>query len=433
MPLTLHPLMKTSYLFSAVIIIIILLLIDLYTFRGLQLLLQGIQGRIIKISVNIIYWAVTAIIISGILFISFNPNNFRNPAFFTTYVMPLFGAVALFVLPKIIFVFFQMLNDLLQLSLYLISKFTSVSNQSNAGGEIINRRIFLTQTGAILAMIPFVSIAYGMIKGKYDFRILKEKLFFENLPAAFDGLRIVQISDIHIGSFGENYEAVKKGIDMVNSLEPDFIFFTGDLINNFAKETEGWLPHLRELKAKNEKYSILGNHDYGDYVQWDSREEKQQNIQNVIDFHSKIGFRLLLNESVKINRGGEEISLIGVENWGRPPFPKYGDLKKAMTGCEKYPFKILLSHDPSHWDEEVLKKTSVDLTLSGHTHGMQFGVEVGSIKWSPVKFKYPRWGGLYSEGKQFLYVNRGFGFIGFPGRVGMPPEITLIELKKGSV
>lgn len=423
--------MKTDYLIFMIVLIVSVLLIDIYTYRGLQVLMQGIPASLIRTAINIVYWTTTLLIIAGIFFVFSNMEQMRNPKFFSMYVMPLFGAVALFVFPKIIFILFQGIEDLGRFSFYLYSKFKTGDNTEVAAlGEVISRRAFITQTGAVLAAIPFVSIAYGIFKGRYNFRVLEEQLSFENLPSAFDGMRIVQISDIHIGSFGDNYEAVKKGIDMVNALEPDIIFFTGDLVNNYADETQGWLPHLSEFKAKKGKYSILGNHDYGDYAQWNSHEEKRNNLQQVVDFHEQMGFKILLNESVKVKHGEEEISIIGVENWGRPPFPQYGDLKKAMEGHENSSFKILLSHDPSHWDEEVLEKTNIDITLSGHTHGMQFGVEIGAIKWSPVKFKYPRWGGLYTEGKQHLYVNRGFGFIGFPGRVGMPPEITLIELKK---
>lgn len=422
--------MRSDYLIFTIILIVSVLLIDIYTFRGLQVLTQGISTTLIRNAITIFYWATTAFIIAGILFVFLNNSQMRNPRFFTSYVMPLFGAIMLFVFPKIVFILFQGIEDLGRFSFFLYSKVRSEDTQVASIGEIISRRAFLTQTGAALAAIPFISIAYGIFKGKYNFRVLEEQLSFENLPASFDGLRIAHISDLHIGSFGENYEAVKKGIDMINSLEPDVIFFTGDLVNNYADETEGWLPHLSELKAKKAKYSILGNHDYGDYAEWDSTEQKQENLQRVIDFHEKMGFRILLNESVKIKNGEEEISIIGVENWGKPPFPQYGDLQKAMNSHGNSSFKILLSHDPSHWDAEVLKKTDIDITFSGHTHGMQFGVEIGNIKWSPVKFKYPRWGGLYTEGKQHLYVNRGFGFIGFPGRIGMPPEITLVELKK---
>jgi hypothetical protein len=269
-----------------------------------------------------------------------------------------------------------------------------------------------------------------MAKGRFNFRITNEKLSFPNLPEAFNGFKVVHISDIHIGSFLGHENQVKKAIELVNEQNPDIILFTGDLVNNFAEELSGWIPILSDLRAKYGKFSILGNHDYGDYFEWPNKAEKEQNLTNLKQAHKELGFKLLLNESMQIELNNSKIGLIGVENWGLPPFPQYGNLKVAMNGSSELPFNILMSHDPSHWDAEVIDKTNIDLTLSGHTHGMQFGIEIGNVKWSPVKYKYPRWGGLYKENKQYLYVNRGFGYIGFPGRVGMPPEITVIELKR---
>ncbi len=255
---------------------------------------------------------------------------------------------------------------------------------------------------------------------------------FANLPAWADGLRIVHISDIHIGSFFNNHDAVQRGIDMVNELKPDLILFTGDMVNNYADELVGWEDTLSKLNARLGKFSILGNHDYGDYVTWPNAEVRAENIEKLKQYHKKIGFRLLLNEKVNFGAENDEsIEILGVENWGLGGFSQYGKLSEAMKDSDEKKFQILLSHDPSHWDAEVMGKTSIEITLSGHTHGMQFGVEIpGIIKWSPVKYRYPRWGGLYTVGKQHLYVNRGFGYIGFPGRVGMPPEITFFELQK---
>jgi predicted MPP superfamily phosphohydrolase len=232
---------------------------------------------------------------------------------------------------------------------------------------------------------------------------------------------------MHLGSFNKNFEKIAKAVDLINEQEPDLILFTGDLVNNFAEETNGWAPVLSKMKAKIGKYSILGNHDYGDYSHWKLPEDKAKNLQEIKDFHKEVGFKLLLNESETITINGEEIALVGVENWGKPPFPQHGDLTKAINGSANLPFKILMSHDPSHWDAQVLD-TDIALTFSGHTHGMQFGLERAGIKWSPVQYKYPRWGGLYQQADQYLYVNRGFGYIGFPGRIGMPPEITFVEL-----
>jgi predicted MPP superfamily phosphohydrolase len=243
-------------------------------------------------------------------------------------------------------------------------------------------------------------------------------------------LRIVQISDFHIGSFLNSIDEVEVAVELINEQNADLLLFTGDFVNNLSSEMDKFIPILNKLKAKNGKYSILGNHDYGDYVPWNSMEEKRKNFDRLINLQEDLGFKVLINGSQKVALNGEEIELIGVENWGLPPFPQYGDLNKALLNTTQDSFKILMSHDPTHWDEEVLEKTNIDLTLSGHTHGAQFGIEIPGWRWSPVNMRYKRWGGLYTEGMQRLYVNTGIGFIGFPGRVGMPPEIAVIELKR---
>jgi hypothetical protein len=305
------------------------------------------------------------------------------------------------------------------------------SNESiSSGAQKISRSEFLLQAGLIIAAIPFISIIRGMWKGKYNFKISKFALEFSNLPQAFHGTKILQISDFHIGSFAGNPEMVEKAIDLINRQNADYILFTGDLVNNIAAEVDEFIPVLQKLNARYGMFSILGNHDYGEYFQWTSKEQLKKNMEDLYSHHKSIGFRLLRNEAVKLQKDGQEIALIGVENWGLPPFPQYGDLDGSMQQLADSDFKVLLSHDPSHWDAEVLNKTNIDLTLSGHTHGMQFAIRIPGWRWSPVKMKYPRWGGLYTEGKQHLYVNIGIGYIAFPGRVGTPPEITLIELKK---
>jgi hypothetical protein len=272
------------------------------------------------------------------------------------------------------------------------------------------------------------AFTYGIVKGRFNFRVIAEKLKFKNLPSKFNGFKVIQISDLHIGSFSRFHKSVKEIIEKINKLNPDLIVFTGDMVNNVADEMEGWQPIFSRLKAKHGKISILGNHDYGDYHTFPSAQAKIDNLNRLKEIHREIGFDLLLNENRTIKIDNEQISILGVENWGKPPFVQYGDLDLASKGTENAAFKLLLSHDPSHWDEQVKPNTNIDLTLSGHTHGMQFGIEIPGFKWSPVKYKYPKWAGLYSEGNQHLYVNRGFGHLGFAGRVGMDPEITEIEL-----
>ena len=295
-----------------------------------------------------------------------------------------------------------------------------------------SRRKFISQIALGLAAIPFSSLLYGMYKGKYRFRVLNYTLHFEDLPEAFDGYRITQISDIHSGSF-DNREKIEYGVNLINEQKSDVIMFTGDMVNNKASEMEPWKDVFGTLKAKDGVFSVLGNHDYGDYVRWRSEADKTKNLEDLKALQKEMGYSLLLNESRFLERGGQRIALVGVENWGKGGFKKAGDLKKASQNVDKDDFKILMSHDPSHWEEEVIKDDyHYHLTLSGHTHGMQFGIEIpGWIKWSPVKWRYKYWAGIYEELGQYINVNRGFGYLGYPGRVGIWPEVTVITLKKG--
>jgi len=351
-------------------------------------------------------------------------ESYRNISFFM-------GFFVLFYVPKLFFNAFQLINDITGILVKGLAILFPASESVSNGAMKISRSEFLLQVGIIVAAIPFLSIIWGIWKGRYNFKVSKLSLVFPNLPEAFNGTKILQISDFHIGSFAGNPDMVEKAIELINSQNADYILFTGDMVNNIASEVSDFLPILQKMKASKAMFSILGNHDYGEYYQWASKEQLQKNMEDLYDHHKSAGFRLLRNEGVKLQKDGEEIALIGVENWGLPPFPQYGDLGKSLESVKDVPFKILMSHDPSHWDAEVLNKTNIDLTLSGHTHGMQFAIRIPGWRWSPVKMKYPRWGGLYTEGSQHLYVNIGIGYIAFPGRVGTPPEITVIELKKG--
>ena len=285
---------------------------------------------------------------------------------------------------------------------------------------------YLQYIGWMFSAGIFLGILYGIQFGRWDWKVHHVTISYPNLPEAFDGLRFVQISDVHVGSFLHRYHKVQKAIDLINTQDVDYVFFTGDLVNNKADEMHGWEPLFSSIKAKKGKFSILGNHDYGDYVKWNEQDEKQANLNKLIDIHQSIGFQPLLNDAVEL---GDGCWLLGVENWGKAPFRQSGKLTETLSKVPADAFKILLSHDPSHFDAQVLD-TDINLTLSGHTHGMQFGIERFGIKFSPVSFKYPKWAGLYQVGLQYLYVNRGFGFLGFPGRVGIYPEITLFTLKK---
>ena len=295
---------------------------------------------------------------------------------------------------------------------------------------IPSRRKIISQIALGLASIPFASLLYGMYRGKYNYKVLSYNLEFEDLPDAFDGFKITQISDIHSGSF-DNQTKVQYGVDLVNQQKSDLVLFTGDLVNNRADEIKPWIKIFNKIKAEFGVFSILGNHDYGDYMRWESPAAKRKNMEDLYDAHNEMGWDLLLNESRFIEKDGDRLAIIGVENWGSG-FKKAGDLNKALNKVSENDFKILLTHDPSHWEAQVIPHPfKIHLTLSGHTHGMQFGIEIpGIIKWSPAKWRYKQWAGVYSENKQYLNVNRGFGYLAYPGRVGMWPEVSVITLSK---
>jgi predicted MPP superfamily phosphohydrolase len=291
------------------------------------------------------------------------------------------------------------------------------------------RRKFISEIAILIAAIPLSGFLYAMFKGKYDYRLYKETLYFDDLPEAFDGFTITQVSDIHSGSFDDT-NAVQRGIDMAKAQNSDLFVFTGDLVNNAAWEIEPYIDRFKELKAHYGQFSILGNHDYGDYIQWNSEQEKAANLERLKGQHKKLDYKLMLDENVEIEKNGQKISLIGVQNWGRG-FIQIGDLDKALKGVNKDAFKILLSHDPTHWEEKVRNHpVKIHLTLAGHTHGAQFGVEAGKLRWSPVQYRYFDWAGLAEQNGRKLYVNRGFGFLAFSGRLGIWPEITVLTLKK---
>jgi predicted MPP superfamily phosphohydrolase len=292
------------------------------------------------------------------------------------------------------------------------------------------RRRFVRNISLGLASVPFVGTIYGITAGKYNYQFKRVPLSFNNLPSSFNGLKVIQFSDFHAGSF-DDYEAVKNGLAYINERKPDLILFTGDLVNNRAGESEPFIEMLKELKAPLGKFAILGNHDYGDYVPYESEQDRSDNMNSLFEVFKTTGFDLLTNENRQIEKNGEIIDVVGVENWGQDPFPQYGDLDKATSGLSKDRFTILLSHDPDHWGYEARDYPHpFDLTLSGHTHGAQFGVEIPGWEWSPVQYRYQRWMGLYHEKDQYLFVSKGFGFLGFPGRVGMSPEIIEFTLTK---
>lgn len=344
-------------------------------------------------------------------------RNWILTGLFATYFSKLFG------------VFFLLLDDGQRLVRWVAKLFTKPA-ANPLPGEVINRSQFLSQAAMVATAIPFGAMAYGIISGAHDYRVRRVTVKLPHLPDSFDGLRIVQLSDIHSGSFF-NKTAVRGGVEMVLNEKPDLIFFTGDLVNNESGEVKDYIEVFNKLKAPLGVYSVTGNHDYGDYKNWTSKEAKQQNFQDLITAHRELGFDLLMNEHRFIEQGGSKLAIMGIENWGAGRFSKYGKLDEAYVGTEDAEVKLLLSHDPSHWDAQVRPNyKDIDIAFAGHTHGFQFGVELGDFKWSPSQYAYKQWAGLYQEGNQYLYVNRGFGYLGYPGRVGMPPEITVMELTR---
>ncbi len=410
---------------GAFIFISIMLLLDTYIFQVVKSVCQNISPKARTI-IYVIYWGITVLAVIGFLLFIFTDPDLL-PRKLRTYVFA--TILGLFMAKLVGFIFF-LLDDLRRLIQWTAGKlFYNNTEGETSVGDGISRSAFLSWLGLAAGGGLFTTLVYGY-SNKYNYKVKNIQLAYGNLPAGFKGIKILQISDIHSGSFMDK-KAVQHGVDMILAQNADIILFTGDLVNDKATEMKEYMDVFNQLKAPMGVYSTLGNHDYGDYVSWPNGGiTKAQNLENVKKIHSELGWRLLMNEHVILKRNGDEIALLGIENWSaKARFPKHGRMDLAYPGTEKYPFKILMSHDPSHWDAQVKPDYSdIDLTLSGHTHGMQFGIEIPGFKWSPVQYMYQEWAGLYEDAKQKLYVNRGFGFIGYPGRVGIMPEITVIEL-----
>jgi uncharacterized protein len=400
----------------------ILLCLDFYFFQALKTVTQNNTAKTKNVIYGI-YWGITVLAVISFILFGVTEQQFFGRKI-RTY---LFSIVVGLFMAKLVAMVFFLADDIRRLFQYLLTDKKSIN--TNSTDDAISRSTFMSWLGIAAGSTLFGTLILGF-KNQYHYEVRKIKINFSNLPAAFKGLKIVHISDIHSGSFMDK-NAVTHGVDMIMQQQADLILFTGDLVNNEATEMDDYKDIFSKLTAPMGVFSTLGNHDYGDYVQWPIKGvSKQQNLLNLQKVHADMGWRLLMNEHVALEKNGEKIALLGIENWSnKARFPKHGKMDEAHAGTEVYPFKILMSHDPSHWDAQVRTQyPSVDLMLSGHTHGMQFGVELPGFKWSPVQYMYPQWGGLYEQDNQKLYVNRGFGFLGYPGRVGVMPEITLIEL-----
>lgn len=407
----------SRWIIRLVILSAIILVAEIYAFQALKTVTKS---RIVKWS----WLGVSALVYANLIYVMFSTPRSLGQTMQFQYAV---GFMLTILIPKAILIIMMFGEDIVRVILKLVSVFSSGETQSFVG-----RRVFVSKLALGLAAIPFASFLYGIIQGRYNYKVLKYQLSFEDLPEAFDGLTITQISDIHSGSF-TNKNKIQYGVDLINEQKSDIILFTGDIVNNKADEMDTWVDVFKQLDAPMGKFSVLGNHDYGDYVDWLTKEDKINNFKAVKDIHPKIGFDLLLNENRYIEKDGQKIAIVGVENWGKG-FNQSGDLVKASEGINKDDFKILLSHDPSHWEYMVKKDDfNYQLTLSGHTHGLQMGIEIpGVFKWSPSQYVYKQWAGLYEEFGRYINVNRGFGYHAFPGRVGIWPEVTVIELKKGT-
>ncbi|MCE7042274.1 metallophosphoesterase [Dyadobacter sp. CY312] len=411
--------------FFFILLTFILVAIDWYVWQGLKLAIRNFTP-VTQRWIGGAYWGFTMLtLIAYVGMQLLPPDYFSRTA--RTFV---FAFIAIPYLSKLLAVFVLLIDDIRRFFQWIISFFfPSVAVPSPETGEpVIPRSEFLAKTAVVAGAGLMGTFAFGIISGAHDYRIRRVRVPLKNLPKAFDGIKIAQLSDIHSGSFF-NKTAVKGGVEMLMKEKPDIAFFTGDLVNDRASEVKDYINIFDKVKAPLGVHSVLGNHDYGDYFQWASQDAKISNLADLKRAHQLLGWNLMLDENRAIKVDGEEIGLIGIQNWGAGNFAKYGNLEKAYQGTDNYPVKILLSHDPSHWQAQVLPKyKDIDIAFAGHTHGMQFGVEIGKLRWSPVQYRYKQWAGLYEENEQYLYVNRGFGYLGYPGRVGILPEITMLEL-----
>lgn len=408
----------------ALFLIIVLLAIDWYVFQAVKAVTADASDTTRKIAYWL-FWGISSLSLLGVLVV-----NFVDLSAFSKLRTLIVLGIFINVMSKLFALIFLLIGDIVRGVQWIGQQVFSSPVPIDPGGKAIPRSEFIGKLALLAGAVPALTMSYGILSGAHDYRIRRRTVYFPNLPKEFDGIRIAQLSDIHSGSFFSK-TAVQGGVDMLMAEKPDLVFFTGDLVNNEASEVKDYVPIFEKVKAPLGVYSTLGNHDYGDYKSWSSEAAKRQNLEDLKAAHKALGWRLMMNENLPVRVDNEQIGILGIENWGAGRFAKYGRMDQAYQHADQYPFKILLSHDPSHWDAQVRPQYGdIDLMLSGHTHGFQFGVELGGFKWSPSQYVYKQWAGLYQQGSQYLYVNRGYGYLGYPGRIGILPEITLLELKR---
>ena len=401
--------------------VMIIIIIDLLTVAGIRALIPNFK-RNNQIIVYSLLWSVTAFIIIFVTYQFANPTQIRSAKVYSR-VYFITGCVAIFYFPKILFIAMAIADDLFYyIFIWLIRRLGYLKR--------FKRRLYLHKTGVVLGSVLMVLILYGISVGRFQYKINRQTLYFKDLPKKFDGFRIVHLSDIHTGGFYEHTDKLQQWLSAASNEKPDLILISGDFVSYFAEEFDGLENIFYSLQAPYGQLAVLGNHDYADYYTWRTFAEKSANVQQLVRNLRYVGIKVLRNETMMIHKDSDKIAIVGVENWGPPPFQQYGDLSSAMYGVPDSVFKILLSHNPKHWEEQVKGKVSVPLTLSGHTHAMQMGVKIGSFQWSPASFLYKYWSGLYEENGQYLYVNQGLGYVGFPFRIGVPAEITVLTLKR---
>jgi len=412
-----YPEYRMPYLFTTVLVVL-----HFYVFSAIKPQCKKLSS-FLRLLIGFVFWFPVILLFAGSIGLFLQPMDSWPPFLKIYFIGAIFTFIVSLILPVVFIFFADVIRFFQALKLFFSGK--QKRNAQNA----ITRKKFLVNTGLAMGGVVLGSMGFGMLHGNYQFKIFREKLKIKNLPKGLDGFRIVQISDFHLGTW-VNKEPLIRAVEHINTLKPDLIFFTGDLVNNITEEAYPFYEELMEMKAKYGIYSVLGNHDYGKYHRWDSAEEEEENFVGLLEFYNNLDWKLLRNEHVVLHLGDDDLVIAGVENWSvNPRFPRLGDLDKALAGVPDSAVKLLLSHDPSHWEAEVLEHYQhVDLTFSGHTHGFQVGIETPYFRWSPAQYLYKHWAGLYSKDEQYLYVNRGIGAIGFPGRIGIRPEITLIEL-----